>query len=154
MVAFEPYLIKAAGPDVTKIHAGRSSQDMLTTVGIMEQREHLIAMARELDKVQGDLIRLAEENRNTLIPNYTNGVSAQPNSMAHYLIAYANAYSRDIDRVEEYYKRLNQSPMGSTVLNGTGWPLDRDRMASYLGFDGITYNTYAAGQIFPPGSAY
>lgn len=74
--------------------------------------------------------------------------------MAHYLIAYANAYSRDIDRVEEYYKRLNRSPMGSTVLNGTGWPLDRDRMASYLGFDGITYNTYAAGQIFPPGSAY
>lgn len=135
-MAFEPYLIKAAGPDVTKIHAGRSSQDMLTTVGIMEQREHLIAMARELDKVQGNLIRLAEENRNTLIPNY------------------ANAYSRDIDRVEEYYKRLNRSPMGSTVLNGTGWPLDRDRMASYLGFDGITYNTYAAGQIFPPGSAY
>ena len=154
VVAFEPYLIKAAGPDITKIHAGRSSQDMLTTVGIMEQREHLIAMARELDKVQGDLIRLAEENRNTLIPNYTNGVAAQPNSMAHYLIAYANAYSRDIDRVEEYYKRLNRSPMGSTVLNGTGWPLDRDRMASYLGFDGITYNTYAAGQIFPPGSAY
>lgn len=149
VVAFEPYLIKAAGPDITKIHAGRSSQDMLTTVGIMEQRERLIAMARELDKVQGNLIRLAEENRNTLIPNYTNGVAAQPNSMAHYLIAYANAYSRDMDRVEEYYKRLNRSPMGSTVLNGTGWPLDRDRMASYLGFDGIAYNTYDAGQIFP-----
>ena len=48
VVAFEPYLIQAAGPEVTKIHAGRSSQDMLTTVGIMEQREHLMAMAKEL----------------------------------------------------------------------------------------------------------
>ena len=149
VVAFEPYLIKAAGPDVTKIHAGRSSQDMLTTVGIMEQREHLLTMAKKLNQVQEDFIRLAEENKNTLIPNYTNGVAAQPNSLAHYFIAYANAYGRDMQRVREYYKRLNRSPMGSTVLNGTGWPLDRDRMAEYLGFDTIAYNTYDAGQIFP-----
>lgn len=149
VITFEPYLIKAAGPDVTKIHAGRSSQDMLTTVGIMEQREHLITMAKKLNKVQADFIRLAEENKDTLIPNYTNGVAAQPNSLAHYFIAYANAYSRDMQRVREYYKRLNRSPMGSTVLNGTGWPLDRDRMADYLGFDGLAYNTYDAGQIFP-----
>ena len=129
VVAFEPYLIRAAGPEVTKLHAGRSSQDMLSTVGIMEQREHLLAMAKELNVVQEDLIRLAEENRDTLIPNYTNGVAAQPNSLAHYLIAYANAYQRDSTRVREYYTRLNRSPMGSMVLNGTGWPLDRDRMA-------------------------
>lgn len=149
VVAFEPYLIQAAGPEVTKIHAGRSSQDMLTTVGIMEQREHLMAMAKELDNVQRSLIKLAEENKDTFIPNYTNGVAAQPNSLAHYFIAYANAYGRDMQRVREYYKRLNRSPMGSTVLNGTGWPLDRDRMAEYLGFDGLAYNTYDAGQIFP-----
>lgn len=149
VITFEPYLIKAAGPDVTKIHAGRSSQDMLTTVGIMEQREHLLTMAKKLNQVQEDFIRLAEENKDTLIPNYTNGVAAQPNSLAHYFIAYANAYGRDMQRVREYYKRLNRSPMGSTVLNGTGWPLDRDRMADYLGFDGLAYNTYDAGQIFP-----
>uniref|UniRef100_UPI004038A945 lyase family protein n=1 Tax=Dialister succinatiphilus TaxID=487173 RepID=UPI004038A945 len=149
VITFEPYLIKAAGPDVTKIHAGRSSQDMLTTVGIMEQREHLLTMAKKLNRVQEDFIRLAEENKDTLIPNYTNGVAAQPNSLAHYFIAYANAYGRDMQRVREYYKRLNRSPMGSTVLNGTGWPLDRDRMAEYLGFDGLAYNTYDAGQIFP-----
>lgn len=99
--------------------------------------------------MQGDFIRLAEENKDTLIPNYTNGVAAQPNSLAHYFIAYANAYGRDMQRVREYYKRLNRSPMGSTVLNGTGWPLDRDRTAEYLGFDTIAYNTYDAGQIFP-----
>jgi len=149
VVAFEPYLIKAAGPQVTKIHAGRSSQDMLTTVGIMEQREHLLDMAKELNKVQADLIRLAEENKETVIPNYTNGVQAQPNSLAHYLIAYANAYNRDMQRTREYFARLNRSPMGSTVLNGTGWPLNRDRMAAYLGFDGLAYNTYDAGQVFP-----
>lgn len=149
VVAFEPYLIQAAGPEVTKIHAGRSSQDMLTTVGIMEQREHLLETAKALTQVQSDLLRLAEENKDTMIPNYTNGVAAQPNSLAHYLLAYVDAYQRDMDRLQEYYVRLNRSPMGATVLNGTGWPLDRDRMAQYLGFDTIAYNTYDAGQIFP-----
>lgn len=148
VVAFEPYLIRAAGPQITKIHAGRSSQDMLSTVGIMEQREHLIELANALNNLQQTFIRLAEEHRETIIPNYTNGVAAQPNSLAHYFLAYANAYGRDSERLREYYARLNRSPMGATVLNGTGWPLDRDRMASYLGFDGIAYNTYDAGQIF------
>lgn len=149
VVAFEPYLIHAARPEATKIHAGRSSQDMLTTVGIMEQREHFLALCYSLNTLQESLIRLSKEHKDTIIPNYTNGVAAQPNSLAHYLLAYAAAYSRDADRLEEYYARLNRSPMGSTVLNGTGWPLNRDRMADYLGFDGLAYNTYDAGQIFP-----
>ena len=149
VILFEPYLIQAAGPQITKIHAGRSSQDMLTTVGILEQREHLLALADGLNRVQADLIALAEANRETIIPNYTNGVAAQPNSLAHYLLAYADAYSRDMQRLRQYYKRLNRSPMGATVLNGTGWPLNRDRMAHYLGFDGLAYNTYDAGQVFP-----
>lgn len=148
VILFEPYLIRAAGPEVTKIHAGRSSQDMLSTVGIMEQREHIMKLAEALNDVERTLIRLAEENKDTMIPNYTNGVAAQPNSLAHYLLAYANAFNRDSQRLQEYYVRLNRSPMGAMVLNGTGWPLDRDRMASYLGFDDIAYNTYDAGQIF------
>lgn len=149
VVAFEPYLISAAGPEITKIHAGRSSQDMLTTVGIMEQREHIMALSGALAQLEESLIGLAEANQDTIIPNYTNGVAAQPNSLAHYLLAYANAFHRDSVRLHEYYVRLNRSPMGATVLNGTGWPLDRDRMASYLGFDALAYNTYDAGQVFP-----
>ncbi len=108
-----------------------------------------MAMAKELDNVQRSLIKLAEENKDTIIRTITNGVACPANSLAHHLIAYANAYNRDMQRVREYYARLNRSPMGSMVLNGTGWPLDRDRMADYLGFDSIAYNTYDAGQIFP-----
>lgn len=119
VVAFEPYLIKAAGPDVTKIHAGRSSQDMLTTVGIMEQREHLLTMAKKLNKVQADFIRLAEENKDTLIPNYTNGVAAQPNSLAHYFIAYANASTLLGMSVEAMFRSHNiPAGMADGRLNG------------------------------------
>lgn len=149
VITFEPLLIEAGGPEVTMLHVGRSSQDMLTTIGLVQQREELLKLAKELNLMQKTLIALAEEHRETIIPNYTNGVAAQPNSLGHFLLGYAAAFGRDQERVQECYKRLNRSPMGATVLNGTGWPLNRERMAKYLGFDGLAYNTYDAGQIYP-----
>ena len=149
VITFEPLLIKAAGPEITKLHAGRSSQDMLTTVSLAMQREQLLELAQELNTMQRSLVALAEKNQDTVLPNYTNGVAAQPNSLAHYLLAYNDAFSRDMDRLQAYYARINRSPMGACVLNGTGWPLNRDKMAHLLGFDGIAYNTYDAGQVFP-----
>ena len=149
VITFEPLLIDAAGPEITKLHAGRSSQDMLTTVSLAMQREQLLELAAALNEMQRSLLNLAEKQQKTILPNYTNGVAAQPNSFAHYLLAYNAAFGRDMQRLQAYYKRLNRSPMGATVLNGTGWPLDRDRMANLLGFDEIAYNTYDAGQVFP-----
>lgn len=149
VITFEPLLINAAGPEITMLHAGRSSQDMLTTVSLAMQREEALKLAAALNEMQAALLTLAEANCDTIIPNYTNGVAAQPNSLAHYLLAYSCAFARDMDRLQAYYARINRSPMGATVLNGTGWPLNRDRMASYLGFDDIAYNTYDAGQVFP-----
>ena len=149
VITFEPLLIKACGSEeITVLHAGRSSQDMLSTVTFAKTREELINLAATMNDMQASLLRLAKENEGTLIPNYTNGVAAQPNSLAHYLLGYAYAFDRDMERLGEYYGRLNRSPMGAMVLNGTGWPLNRERMASYLGFDGIAYNTYDAGQIY------
>ena len=149
VITFEPLLIKAAGPEITKLHAGRSSQDMLTTVSLAMQREQLLELASELNAMQRSLVALAEKNQSTILPNYTNGVAAQPNSLAHYLLAYNDAFSRDVQRLQAYYGRINRSPMGACVLNGTGWPLNRDKMAQLLGFDSIAYNTYDAGKCSP-----
>ncbi len=148
VTTFEPLLIEAAGPEITMIHAGRSSQDMLSTVEYAMVRENVLDLADALCDMQETLLNLADEQKETIVPSYTNGVAAQPNRYAHYLLAYAEGFERDMDRLQEFYRRLNRSPMGATVLNGTGWPLNRDRMASLLGFDGLAYNTYSAGQIF------
>ena len=149
VITFEPLLIAAGGPEVTMLHVGRSSQDMLTTIGFVQQRDELLALSQALNSMQQTLLALAEQHQETIIPNYTNGVAAQPNSLAHFLLGYAAAFARDQERLQQCYARLNRSPMGATVLNGTGWPLNRDRMAAYLGFDGLAYNTYDAGQIYP-----
>jgi argininosuccinate lyase len=147
VITFEPLMIKAAGMDVTLLHAGRSSQDMHATYRAAIMRDDVLRLADQLNKTAATIVRLAGQYEKTVVPNYTNGVAAQPNSYGHYLLGYAAALDRDAQRIREAYARIDQSPMGTTVLNGSSWPLDRTRMADYLGFAAIADNAYDAHQI-------
>ncbi len=147
VITFEPLMIQAAGMDVTLLHAGRSSQDMHATYRAAILRDDMLRLADELNKTATTIVNLAQQHEHTIVPNYTNGVAAQPNSYGHYLLGYAAALDRDAQRIREAYARVDLSPMGTTVLNGTSWPLDRARMAMYLGFAGIVDNAYDAHQI-------
>lgn len=147
VITFEPLLIEAAGVEATLLHAGRSSQDMLSTVRAAILRDELLKLAAQLHKTTAAMLRLAERNRDTILPNYTNGVAAQPNSYAHMLLGHIAGLERDAERLRQAYARLDRSPMGTTVLNGTSWPLNRERMARYLGFPTLVDNAYDAAQI-------
>jgi argininosuccinate lyase len=147
VITFEPLLIEAAGVEATLLHAGRSSQDMLATVRAAIMRDELLRLAAQLQRVTATLVRLAEQHAATIVPNYTNGVAAQPNSYGHYLLGHVAGFERDAERLRQAMARLDLSPMGTTVLNGTSWPLNRDRMAHYLGFPGTVDNAYDAAQI-------
>lgn len=147
VITFEPLLIEAAGQDVTLLHAGRSSQDMHATYRAAILRDQLLDLAEQLNKTSGAMVKLAEKHAGTIVPNYTNGVAAQPNSYGHYLLGHAAGLERDAQRIREAYARIDRSPMGTTVLNGTSWPLNRTRMADYLGFAATVDNAYDAAQI-------
>lgn len=147
VITFEPLLIQAAGPEVTLLHAGRSSQDMHATYRAAILRDDMLNLAEQLNKTSDALVKLAEKHVGTIVPNYTNGVAAQPNSFGHYLLGHAAGLERDAQRIREAYVRIDRSAMGTTVLNGTSWPLNRTRMASYLGFAAIVDNAYDAAQI-------
>lgn len=147
VITFEPLLIKAAGEDVTLLHAGRSSQDMHATYRSAILRDKLLELAGQLNATASSLVDLAARQAGTVVPNYTNGVAAQPNSYGHYLLGHAAGLARDAQRIREAYARIDRSPMGTTVLNGTSWPLDRERMARYLGFTALVDNAYDASQI-------
>lgn len=147
VITFEPLLIEAAGVEATLLHAGRSSQDMLTTVRSAIQRDDMLRLAQQLKQTRAHLLRLAEAHAATVVPNYTNGVAAQPNSYGHYLLGHLAGFDRDAARLHEAFTRLDRSAMGTTVLNGTSWPLNRDRMAKYLGFPATVDNAYDAAQI-------
>lgn len=149
VITYEPLLIAAGGQEVTMLHAGRSSQDMHATYYAAIMRDKLLEVAGALETAMEALLDLAENNRDTVVPNYTNGVAAQPNSCAHYLLGFAAGFERDAERLRAAYERLDRCPMGTMVLNGTSWPLNRERMAAYLGFGGIVDNAYDASQITP-----
>lgn len=143
-IAYEPLLIAATSPEVTLIHAGRSSQDILSTMRMALDWEEAAQIAGALDDVIAKILDLAEQHRDTIVPNYTNGVAAQPNSYAHYLLGFAASFLRDRERLAQCLVRYDMSSMGATVLNGTGWPLNRAAMAAKLGFAREVRNAFDA----------
>lgn len=146
-VRYEPLLVKECGIEVTAMHAGRSSQDMHATFQRAMLRDLAVRFARSFNAARRALFKLALENRDTIAPCYTNGVAAQPNSLGHTWLGHLCGLSRDFEIFKGAWSRLNLCPMGTTVLNGTSWPLNRRSMAAYLGFDAPIDNAYDAGQI-------
>lgn len=146
-VRYEPLLVKACGIEVTAMHAGRSSQDMHATFQRAILRDLAVRFAKNLNAARRALFKIALENRETIAPCYTNGVAAQPSSLGHTWLGHLAGFARDFEVFRGAWGRMNLCPMGTTVLNGTSWPLNRRAMAAYLGFDAPIANAYDAGQI-------
>lgn len=147
VLQIERIISDKAGPEVTLIHAGRSRQDMLAAVRVMRLRNEMLDLADALLDARLAVLDMAASHAETFVPAYTNGVQAQPISLAHYLLAFADSFARDGQRMRELYARLNLSPMGTAVLANSSWPLNRQRQAELLGFDGLVVNSYDAGQV-------
>jgi argininosuccinate lyase len=146
-LTLEQELIKFGGPDVTRVHSGRSRQDLIATVNRLVLRERDLEWMRRLLEVRSRLLQLAGSNVDTIIPAYTNGVQAQPITLAHYLLAYSAAFERDAERSRQAYLRLNLSPLGAAALGTSSFPINRPRLAALLGFDGVEQNSFDANLV-------
>ena len=94
-ITFEPKMIAKSGPEITIMHAGRSSQDIHATYRAATLREKALEVADGLLTVMKTIEKLAIKHRGVVLPNYTNGVAAQPNAYSHYLIAFLYGFLRD-----------------------------------------------------------
>jgi argininosuccinate lyase len=138
----EAILTETLGAEVAgKMHLGRSSGDLLAVSFRYTLRERLMRMADGLNALRHVLLALAREHVHTVMPGHTHLQHAQPDTFAHYLLAYASAFDRDAERVRQFHARLNLSPAGAAILNGSEFALNRDRVANLLGFDGLALNT-------------
>src|SRR5688572_359877 len=149
VMQIERILTDAIGPEGSLIHAGRSRQDMYATYRMARLRNQVLDFYDALSGLRDRFLVAASQNVDTIVPAYTNGVQAQPISYSHYLLAYASSFERDAQRVQELYKRMNRSAMGTAVLANSGWPLDRKRLADLLGFDGVIENSLDSSQVSP-----
>lgn len=143
----EKLLIVAAGPDVTRMHSGRSRQDLIATSNRTQLRVGVLEMMERLIEARSGLQSLSRLHIHTIVPAYTNGVQAQPITLAHYLLAFDAALAREGERIRQAYPRLNLSPLGSAALGTSSFPVNRVRLAELLGFDGVAENSYDATQV-------
>jgi len=150
---YEPKLLAVAGPEASVLHAGRSRQDISATLARMNLRDGLLAECEALAVARQRLLGLAQAHRATIIPAYTHGVQAQPTTFGHYLLAFCSAFARQGERLRGAYARVNRSPLGAAALTTSSFPIDRERLAALLGFEGLVENAYDANHLGPVDSA-
>ena len=143
----EETMIRIAGPDVTRIHSGRSRQDLGQTTRRLHLREAVLTTFGQFIEARETLLRMTERDVNAILPFYTHGVQAQPTTLGHYFGGYLEAMSRGSDRYKEAWARLNLSPLGGAAGGTSSFPIDRPRLAELMGFDGLVVNSFDSGQI-------
>lgn len=143
----EADMIEIGGPDVSRIHSGRSRQDLGQTSTRLLLRDAFLTTYGQFIDARTTLLQMAERNPHAILPFYTHGVQAQPTALGHYLGGYLQAMSRSSDRYQQAWARLNLSPLGGAAGGTSSFAINRARLAELLGFDGLLVNSFDAGQI-------
>jgi argininosuccinate lyase len=140
----EARLTTLVGDAGKRLHTGRSRNDQVATDVRLWLRDEIDTLKPLLAQMQLALVEVAEKNVDTILPGFTHMQVAQPVSFAHHLLAYVEMFARDAERLQDVRKRVNQLPLGAAALAGTSYPLDRERVAKALGFDGVCQNSLDA----------
>ncbi|MEY4750867.1 MAG: hypothetical protein RIQ60_3081 [Pseudomonadota bacterium] len=140
----EARLTQLVGDAGKRLHTGRSRNDQVATDVRLWLRGEVDAIALLLADMQKSLVSIAAANVDAILPGFTHLQVAQPVSFAHHLLAYVEMFARDAERLADLRKRLNRLPLGSAALAGTSYPLDRQRVAELLGFEGVCQNSLDA----------
>ncbi|HYA33125.1 MAG TPA: argininosuccinate lyase [Candidatus Bathyarchaeia archaeon] len=144
-LAIESVLTKRTGSaHAGWLHVGRSRNDEVATCIRMALRTDLLVLLEAVLSLQHTLLEQSARNVATIMPGFTHLQHAQPTTLGHHLLAHHDAFERDLARLTNAYVRTNQSPLGAAAFASTAWPLDRDFVASALGFDGIVENSMDA----------
>ena len=140
----EKRLVELVGDAGKRLHTGRSRNDQVATdirLWLREEIDTLIELLRQLRRA---LATVALDNAGTIMPGFTHLQVAQPVTFGHHLLAYAEMFGRDAERLADCRKRVNRLPLGAAALAGTSYPIDRERVARTLGFDGVCRNSLDA----------
>ncbi|MBV7259388.1 argininosuccinate lyase [Erythrobacter crassostreae] len=140
----EARLAEIVGAAAGRLHTARSRNDQVATDFRLWVREALDDMDAGLAALQRALVTRADEHADSIMPGFTHLQTAQPVTLGHHLLAYYEMIRRDRSRIADSRVRLNESPLGSAALAGTGFPIDRNMTASALGFDRPTANSLDA----------
>lgn len=137
----EGKLIDKVGDLGKKLHTGRSRNDQVATDLKLWCKDQVALLLEAVVELQKALVITAENNQDAVMPGYTHLQRAQPVTFAHWCLAYSEMLARDESRLKDTLKRLDVSPLGCGALAGTAYDIDREQLASWLGFSSATRNS-------------
>ncbi|MGN0454914.1 MAG: argininosuccinate lyase [Ruminococcus sp.] len=137
----EGELTKRLGDNGKRLHTARSRNDQVALDIKLYLKKETVNLKDMLEKLVEVLCNKAEEYSDTVMPGYTHLQRAQPITFGHHLLAYAEMFLRDISRIDDCRKRMDEMPLGSCALAGTTYPIDRNITASLLDFERVTNNS-------------
>ena len=140
----ERRLTALVGDAGKRLHTARSRNDQVATDVRLWLRDEIDRVRGLLARLEAALLEQAERHAALVMPGFTHLQVAQPVTFGHHLLAYVEMFERDRGRLAEARKRVNQLPLGSAALAGTSFPIDRQRVARELGFEGIAQNSLDA----------
>ncbi|PPI88694.1 argininosuccinate lyase [Candidatus Pantoea edessiphila] len=140
----ESQLIEKLGELGKKLHTGRSRNDQVTTDLKLWCKVNIKRLLQAHLELKKKLIATAENTQDVIMPGYTHLQHAQPITFAYWCLAYLEMLIRDEGRLKDTLKRMDISPLGSGALAGTTYAINRQQLASWLGFKSVTNNSLDA----------
>ncbi|TIC65950.1 argininosuccinate lyase [Wallemia mellicola] len=139
--ANERRLTEIIGSVAGKLHTGRSRNDQVVTDVRLWLLEQTALVEGYLKELIGVISNRADKEIDVLMPGYTHLQPAQPIRWSHWLCSHAFSFANDLERLRDLIPRLNKSPLGCGALAGHPFSIDRETLASYLGFKGVIENS-------------
>src|SRR5690242_5590686 len=140
----EKALVEELGPLGWKLHTGRSRNELVATDFRLFVIEAAGRIQHALEAMLEAFLLQAKSNRNVPMAGTTHMQHAQPILLSHFLLAHAEAFARDITRLQHAAMSADACPMGSGALAGNSFAIDRNAIARELGFSRITGNSLDA----------
>jgi argininosuccinate lyase len=140
----EAQLRTRLGDAAGRLHTARSRNDQVATDLRVYLKGEIVTLVGRTVALQQVLLALAEAHPSVIIPGYTHMQRAQPVLLAHHLLAYVWMLQRDAERFREVFARTDVLPLGAAALAGTSYPIDRQLVASLLGFSRVAENSLDA----------
>lgn len=140
----ERRLREIVGTVAGKLHTGRSRNDQVANDLRLWTKGALLALMNGVLDLADALADTAAANPNIAMPGYTHLQRAQPVSLAHHVLAYAAMLTRDLDRLQDAYRRTDVMALGAGALAGVTYPIDREATRADLGFASASANSLDA----------
>ncbi len=137
----ERSLVDRIGDVGRKLHTARSRNDQVATDLRLWARAAIDQIDTRLVALQRAFVGRCDGDLDCILPGYTHTQRAQPVLAPHYWLAYCEKFERDRQRLADCRRRTNVLGLGAAALAGTSLPIDRQKVADSLGFEGVAANS-------------